>query len=327
MIYTLTINPAIDKHIFLDEFVKNRTNRPSKTVETIGGKGTHVSVNLNSLSMENCAVLIVSGRAGEKLVNMLHGVDVQTKVIRGSGFETRTNLIIVEKTGDSTIVAERGGAISEEDQSRILDVLRHNLRKGDGLVLSGDSSNTSPDLYFNIIGEFSPHGVRIFLDTSGESLKKSLEASPFLVKPNLDELSQICGYPLSDQNIPQVVDALSVFDPFGIEVVAVSLGQNGSIVRQGDVIFRAYAPEIQVKNTVGCGDSYLAGLVYGFNRNLSLEETLIVATAASAATAAHELSVGFDLELFTSLKPKVHIEQILQPGKELVHSPGRIPEM
>lgn len=324
MIYTLTINPAIDKLIFLDEFVKNRTNRPNRMVETIGGKGTHVSVNLNLLNVANCAVLCVAGAAGDRLLDMLHGVDVRTEVIRVDGAETRTNLIIVEETTDSTIIAERGDAISEAVERRILKILRDCLQEGDGLILSGDASNASSDLYFNLIHEFSRRGVRVFLDTSGESLKKSLPAGPFLIKPNLDELSQICGHPLSDRDIPQIVDALAVFDPFGIEVVAVSLGESGSIVRTGDAIFRARAPEIDVKNTVGCGDSYLAGLVYGFNRGLSLEETLIVATAASAATAAHELSVGFDMALFDALKSQVRVEQVPLPGEERVHSPNQI---
>lgn len=308
MIYTLTINPAIDKLVFLERFVKNQTNRPTKTIETIGGKGTHVSVNLNLLKLDNRAILVISGTTGEKLVKMLNDTGVHTEVVRDSGFETRTNIIIVEMTNDCTIIAERGSLITDEVLNRILVMLRKTLRSGDYLVLSGDASNSTRNLYSEIIHEFSPCGIRIFLDTSGESLKQSLQAGPFLVKPNLDELSQICGRQLSDKNIQEVIDALTIFDPFGIEVVAVSLGGSGSVIKQGGNVYRAYAPEIEVKNTIGCGDSYLAGLVYGFHQNMQLKDVLVLATAISSATAAHESSVGFDIDLVEPLKARVHVE-------------------
>ena len=172
MIYTLTINPAIDKIVFLEKFVKNKTNRPTKMIETIGGKGTHVSVNLNLLKLDNRAILVISGTTGEKLVKMLNDTGVHTEVIRDSGFETRTNIIIVEMTNDCTIIAERGSFITDKVLNRILVMLRKTIRSGDYLVLSGDASNSTRNLYSEIIHEFSPCGIRIFLDTSGELLKQ-----------------------------------------------------------------------------------------------------------------------------------------------------------
>jgi 1-phosphofructokinase family hexose kinase len=310
LIYTLTINPAIDKLIFLERFIQNQTNRSLKTVETIGGKGTHVSLNLNLLNEDNRAILFVSGATGDKLIKMLHDSGVKTQVVRGEAFETRTNIIIVELTNDCTILAERGKPIGDDILDKVTAILRECLREGDCLVLSGDASNCARSIYAEIIREFSPCGVRVFLDASGPALIDGLQEGPFLVKPNIDELSQICGRALGENDINQIVEAMEVFDRHAVSVAAVSLGGQGSLIKQGDRILRAYAPKVDVKNTIGCGDAYMAGLVYGFHNGLSLEDTLVLATAISTATAANESSVGFDVDEVARQKQRVRVEAV-----------------
>lgn len=311
MIYTLTINPAIDKLIFLDRFTQNRTNRPIKTAETIGGKGTHVSLNLNLLNAENRAILTASGTTGEKLVQMLHDHGVKTEIIQGSGFETRTNIVIVESTKDCTLIAEQGNLITDEVMDEVITTLRKSLIKGDYLVLSGEAGNSTRNIYSEIIREFSHKGIRIFLDASGEALKEGCKESPFLVKPNIDELSQICGRHLDESNLDEILDCLKEFDKYSIAVVAVSMGGGGSLIKMGNDIWRAYAPSIDVENTIGCGDSYLSALVYGFQNGMPLQEIIILATAISAATAENESSVGFDVKRINQLKKMVRVERII----------------
>ncbi|MCX6054238.1 MAG: hexose kinase [Chloroflexi bacterium] len=310
MIYTLTINPAVDKLIFLESLKKNQTNRPIKTAETIGGKGTHVSLNLNLLNEENLAILTAGGYTGEKLIQMLHDQKIKTMIILGTGFETRTNYVIVESTKDCTLIAEQGNLITNEIIDQVLDMLRKTLIQGDYLVLSGESGNSTRNIYAEIIREFSLLGVRIFLDASGIALQESIKERPFLVKPNLDELSQICGRQLTENNIDEIVDCLKVFEKYPIRVVAVSMGAGGSLIKMGGEIFRAYVPRIEVENTIGCGDSYLAALVYGFYNDMELEKIIILATAISAATAENESSVGFDVNRINQLKKIIRIERI-----------------
>lgn len=319
MIYTLTINPAIDKLIFLEKFIQNQTNRPIKSVETIGGKGTHVSLNLNLLNQDNRAILFVSGRTGGKLIRMLHDHGVKTRVVRGDGFETRTNIILVELTNDCTIIAERGNLITDEILDKVVGILRASLKSGDYLVLSGDAGNCARSIYSEIIREFSRKGIRVFLDTSEPSLTESLQEGPFLVKPNLDELSQICGRLLSVENMPEIIECLGVFDRYPVQVVAVSLGSSGSLIKRGNEILRAYAPKVEIKNTIGCGDAYLAGLVYGFYNCMTLEDTLVLATAISAATAANESSVGFDVDEVGFQRKLVQVEPIGLAGTRTEH--------
>jgi fructose-1-phosphate kinase PfkB-like protein len=184
------------------------------------------------------------------------------------------------------------------------------LEAGDYLVLSGDAGNCARSIYSEIIHEFSPKGIRIFLDTSEPSLTESLREGPFLVKPNLEELSQICGRPLNLENMPEIIECLTVFDQYPVEVVAVSLGSSGSLIKRGNEILRAYAPKVEIKNTIGCGDAYLAGLVYGFYNCMTLKDTVVLATAISAATAANESSVGFDVDEVSLQQKLVKVEPI-----------------
>ena len=117
MIHTLTLNPAIDRILYFSRFDKNITNRIQKTVDTIGGKGTHVSINLKILGKENTAFGISHGKSGQKVINMLneYGIEVRFKHYDDGSRETRTNYLIIEDTGDCTIAAERGVTLKTEE--------------------------------------------------------------------------------------------------------------------------------------------------------------------------------------------------------------------
>ena len=296
MINTLTLNPAIDKVISLEILERNHTNRILESVESIGGKGTHVSINLKILGAASRAFGICHGETGRRIIGYLADHGVEVAFIHKNGAESRTNYLVVERSNDCTIIAEKGVPLRQQDIAELVEAMRAGIHGGDFLVLSGDAGNCeNPFVYNEILERLAGRDLRVFVDTSGPALARCMESAPFLIKPNLRELSALCGREVTarEDDVLRAVDSLG---GSGVEVVAVSLGSAGSILRCSQGLFRAVAPRVKVRNTIGCGDCYLAGLVHGFSEGKSIEDTLRMATAASAATAESSLSVGFDLE-------------------------------
>ncbi len=310
MINTLTLNPAIDKILYVDKFTPNVTTRINRVVETIGGKGTHVSVNLEIMGGQNRAFGIAHGPTGARVIEMLEEEGVDVRFLYHKKQNTRTNYLLAEATGDSTLITEKGVQLGEADLLALIQKLEKETQAGDFLVFSGDASNyADPYVYNHIMDALRDCGLKYFLDTSGASLKKSVQNAPFLIKPNLSELSA-----LLDRVIPEeqgaVVDAIRALDRYNIEVIAVSLGGSGSIVKCGDTVYKASPPKVSVQNTVGCGDCFLAGLLYGFDQKKAFTDILAYATAASAAAAECELSVGFDAARANELVEEVKLEEL-----------------
>jgi 1-phosphofructokinase family hexose kinase len=310
MVNTLTLNPAIDRVLYLDSLRKNVTNRIEGVAEVIGGKGTHVSINLKILGLGNRAFGICHGEPGRRIIRYLEDYGLEVEFIHREGAASRTNYLIVERSNDCTIVAEKGVPLGPEDLADIVASLEAKTSPGDCLVLSGDAGNCpNPFVYNDIALALRGKGLRVFIDTSGPALAKCVELSPFLIKPNLSELSFLCGREVACED-GDLLRALESLDEYGVQVIAVSLGSEGSIMKCPEGLYRARPPAVRVRNTIGCGDCFLAALVYGISEGRPYEETLRVATAASAATAESSLSVGFDPGRAAELAPGCDLRRI-----------------
>jgi len=309
VINTLTLNPAVDKIIFLDQVKKQMTNRVRESLKTVGGKGTHVSMNLRTLGVDSRAFGLAYGSTGRYIIEQLNACGVETRFCHAPDREGRTNYLIVEDDNTCTTLAERGATPTQQELRAVLDDLRNTLNPGDYLVLSGDASNMpNSGIYRQIMDEIADKRVRVFLDGSGKMLEDGLKGHPFLIKPNRDELAALCAMQMdTDEDVVRAIKSLSFYD---IEFVAVSLGRSGSIVSMPDGIFKTVAPDVPVRNTIGCGDCFLSGLLYGFQKGLCPREMLVLATAISSATAASPLSVGFDLAYAKDLMKDCVVEQI-----------------
>ncbi len=294
MINTLTLNPAIDKVIYLDTLEKNHTNRVENTAEVIGGKGTHVSINLKLLGTASRAFGICHGRSGRRIMGYLEDYGLEVAFIHKNGAESRTNYLLVERDNDCTIIAEKGVPLRDAEIAELITSLKAGTKVGDDLVLSGDAGNcANPFVYNEILEELRDRKLRVFVDTSGPALARCVQGAPFLIKPNLRELSALCRREVSARD-EDVLRALASLEGSGIQIIAVSLGSAGSILACPQGVFKAVPPNVRTHNTIGCGDCYLAGLVHGISEGKPIEEILRTATAASAATAESSLSVGFD---------------------------------
>jgi 1-phosphofructokinase family hexose kinase len=304
------LNPALDKVLYLDKVEKNITSRIKSTTDTIGGKGTHVSINLKLMGMDNRVFGISHGSTGEKIVNALNEYGLDVHFIQRDYSNSRTNYLLIESTNDCTVIADKGVQLTADDLKDIISQMKQNIQPEDYLVFSGDASNCSdPEIYNTILKELKDKNLKVFLDTSGETLKSCISLSPYLIKPNLDELSTLCGREVTS-DIDDLVAAIDSLSSYNIEVIAVSLGKHGSVVKIGNKIYKASSPDVKVFNTVGCGDSFLAGLVYCIYNNMPFVDSIKFATAISAATAESALSVGYDSKRANELIDLVEITEI-----------------
>ena len=308
-IHTVTLNPAVDQILYLNHFQSEVTNRLTGTTRGLGGKGTHVSINLKQLGLDNTAFGIVHGHTGLEIIQLLEESGIQVRFQHCTDHESRTNYLLIEDGGICTCLSSQGVSLSEENISDFIVYMKQHIDDGDYLVLSGDASNCPNAFVYNtIMKAFRDSNLKIFLDASGETLKQCILEKPFLIKPNQDELSYLCGKDLKTEE--DILQALQSLDVYEIPIIAVSLGGSGSMVRSRNGTFRIKPPKIQVCNTIGCGDSFLSGLIFGVHQGLSTEDTLRLATAVSAATAESELSVGYDTRRAEELKKDVFIERI-----------------
>jgi 1-phosphofructokinase family hexose kinase len=300
MINTLTLNPAVDHILFLKEVKKNITNRVYKSITTVGGKGTHVSINLSILGERSLAFGFAYGTNGRYIIEHLKKNGIQTQFCYADDRESRDCYLLIEDDNTCTLIAEHGVAPTQEEQETLLRKLDSTLQKGEPLVLSGYASNMPNEFFTRLMALLSAKEVRIFLDASEETLREGIRNRPYLIKPNRDELAALCGMSIeTDKDVIRAIHSLNCHE---IEIIAVSLGRRGSILRTRDAIYKAVPPQIDVCNTIGCGDSFLSGILFGIEKGMECREMLSFATAISCATAASPMSVGFDLEFAKSLQ-------------------------
>lgn len=296
MIFTVTLNPAIDKILFLDEFQRSRTNRLTQTLETIGGKGTHVSINLKLLGVQSIALGIALGETGKKIVKMLEewGVQVQFLHYNLPGMESRTNYEIVENSGNiCTMITERGPILPASITDELLKQIRGLVQAGDMLILTGDASNVEDTAIYSKLTRMAKElGIKVFLDASGQYLKEGLNSSPFLIKPNFEELCFIAGRDLNTE--AEIVATLRSLDGFNIPMIAMTWSRNGAIVKNGRDFYRVNPIKVETVNESGCGDAFLSAIIAGIEKNMLIEETLKVAAAVAAAAAESESTAGFN---------------------------------
>jgi 1-phosphofructokinase family hexose kinase len=296
LIYTVTLNPAVDKILFLDEFLRSRTNRLTRTLETIGGKGTHVSINLRLMGVQSTALGISLGENGKKIEKMLADWDLQVKFLHYGlpGMESRTNYQVVENSGlISTMLAERGPILPTSLTDDLLRQIQGCITPGDMLVLTGDASNVEDTgIYSKMTRAAKELGAKVFLDASGHYLKEGLKSSPFLIKPNFEELCFIAGKDLKTD--AEIVAAIQSLDGFNLPMIAMTWGGNGAIVKSDREFYRVKPIKVQAVNEGGCGDAFLAGIIAGLERGADIQETLKGAAAVAAAAAESESTVGFE---------------------------------
>jgi len=260
MIYTVTLNPAIDYFVDVNNFVVGVTNRTSEEATFPGGKGINVSKVLSNLEVDNVALGFKAGLMGQTLSKLLADEGIFEDFIEVEG-ETRINVKIRNLEG--TEINGRGPVIGEKE----IAILREKLNAvsfGDVLILGGSlPRGISHDIYETILEDFEGRGVLTVVDTSGNALSGVLKHRPFLIKPNRREISEIVKVNVETKE--DAIAAAKKLCQMGARNVIVSLGGEGAImVDENGEVYSAKAPEGECINAVGAGDAMVAGFISAY---------------------------------------------------------------
>lgn len=309
MIYTVTLNPAVDRELQVEELTFDTVLRASRFRVDCGGKGFNVARMLRSLGTSSVAIGFAAGKAGELLNDELQALGIETGFVWVDG-ETRTNVCIVNADNSHHIkVNEPGPTISGDDLGKLMQKIRELARPGDYWVLAGSlPPGVPPSIYADMITILQSAGARVFLDTSDEALRQACQAKPFLIKPNAEEARDLTGLPI---NTPaEIAAAGKAIQAMGAGNVIISLGKQGALLVNGRQAWLAASPDIVERNPIGAGDSMVAGLVWGLSQGHDLPEALRRGIACGAATASQSgTSVG-TLAQVNELLPQVSLSEI-----------------
>lgn len=282
MIYTVTLNPSIDYVIRLDEFKIGEINRTSEEYVYPGGKGINVSLILNELGHNTKALGFISGFTGAYIRDSLKSKGLDEDFINlESGF-TRINVKL--KSSNETEINGQGPIISNADLDKLFQKL-DTLTENDVLVLAGSIPNTlDSSLYQKIMKRLADKNIKIIVDATKDLLIKVLKYRPFLIKPNNHELEELFDVKL--ETTDDIITYALKLQEMGAKNVLVSLGKDGAllITEDGD-IFKSNVASGQVKNSVGAGDSMVAGFIAGYLTTNSYEKALQLGAASGGATA------------------------------------------
>lgn len=286
MIYTVTCNPSLDYIVSVDNFRLGMTNRTDSEKILPGGKGLNVSMVLRNLGMESIALGFAAGFTGEEIIRRVEKAGLNTDFIFLKEGISRINLKL--RSVDGTEINGRGPDVGEGEIQALMEKLDC-LDEGDILVLSGSIPGSVPDnLYEKILERLDRQNVKIVVDAEGKPLLNVLKYHPFLVKPNHHELEDLFGVKL--QGKEEAIPYAKKLREMGALNVLVSMGAEGAVLAGADgMVYAAPAPEGKLINSVGAGDSMVAGFLAGWEERKDYRYAFFMGLAAGSASAFSEL--------------------------------------
>jgi len=289
MIYTVTFNPALDYVVKVDHFTLGAVNRTEQEDIYCGGKGLNVSTVLAALGYGNTALGFVAGFTGDEIEHRVKDLGFRSDFIHVEQGLSRINVKL--KSGEETEINGSGPKITKKDLDQLYDKLDC-LSEGDVLILSGSiPASLNDDIYERIMEYLDRRGIRIVVDATRDLLSNVLYYHPFLIKPNNHELGEMFGVTL--KSVDEIIHYGKLLQEKGAENVLVSMAGDGAVlITEKGEVFTMGVPSGTVKNSVGAGDSMVAGFVAGYLENGSYEHALRLGSAAGSATAFSEGLAG-----------------------------------
>ena len=311
MIITVTLNPSIDKYYVVDELLPHQVMRARMVNNTAGGKGMNVSRVAASAGEKVTAMGFLGGHCGNYFKSLIDVANLNCAFTCVCG-ETRSCINIHDlATNQSTEVLEPGEPVTKDDLDRFLRDFKTQLPYADVVTISGSMpKGVKPDFYANLIILAKEQGKKVILDSSGAALAAGIGAIPTMIKPNSDEIRQLFGGENSKPD--NLIHKGRQLHTRGIEYVVISLGEEGALLICSEGIFSGKPPQLNIVNSVGCGDSMVAGFACGFQRGYDAEESLRFAVAISAANALTAETGSFLEEDLKNLLKEVKIQKLLE---------------
>ena len=309
MITVVSLNPSIDRTLTVENFTAGALNRVLMRRDTAGGKGINVALALSALGLDaECVGFMYADSAPifeRRLI--LNSTPYDFITCEGGA---RTNVKVFDRAaGVVTELNEPGQGVGEEELKSMLELITRHAEDSDYLVLSGSTPPGCPaDFYRSIIGAVDGLGCRCVLDADGERLRFGLEATPYMIKPNRAELEALEGRKLETPR--EIRDAARRIIDGGVSLVAVSMGADGALITDGDETLYAPRLNVEVKSTVGAGDSMVAALVAGLMAEDSLEDTFRRGVACATARCVTENGKPLEKTVCKAFMEMVQIERV-----------------
>lgn len=282
MIYTVTFNPALDYIVRLDSFTAGEINRVKYEQVLSGGKGINVSIVLQNLGHASTALGFLAGFTGREIIRQLESFGCRSDFVELPEGFSRINVKVKAET--ETEINGQGPDITPAAQEKLFQKLDR-LQPGDTLVLAGSIPNTLPDdIYQRIMGRLEGKGIDIVVDATKQLLLNVLPYRPFLIKPNNHELGEMFGTVLKSQ--AEIIAHAEKLQAMGARNVLISMAGDGALlVTEDGTVCRSPAPKGKLVNSVGAGDSMVAGFICGYKETSSLEEAFYMGVATGSASA------------------------------------------
>ena len=286
MIYTITFNPSLDYIVFMDKFIVSEINRTKKEVINPGGKGINVSIVLDNLGYDSTALGFMAGYTGKEIERLLSDKKhIETNFVELNEGLSRINMKI--RAEEETAINGMGPKISAAAIKRLYNQIDH-IQKGDFLILAGSIPvDLSETIYSDIMKHLEGKGINIVVDATGKLLANVLKYHPFMVKPNNFELGEVYGVEIKTKEDAEFYARKMHED--GARNVLVSLGGDGALLlTEDDEVYYSKPPKGEVINTVGAGDSMVAGFLAGYMEHNNYEEAFKMGLCTGSASSFSE---------------------------------------
>jgi 6-phosphofructokinase 2 len=307
MIYTVTLNPALDRIIDIDELIYDDVNQILEEKRLVSGKAIDVTRVIRELGGHSALLGLVGGYNGLEIEGRLISEGIVCDLGRLSG-ETRTNIIIHQRKKKlQTLFSASEPQVTPVELSAFYDKLC-DIPRDSYVVISGSvPPGISENFYAQVITTLVRKNVRIILDADGEALRRGVKAKPFLIKPNIHEFGRLVEKNVRD--IDEVIENMGPYLAF-VQHIVVSMGARGAVAASEHERYHVVPPKVNVKSSIGAGDALVGGLVYGLSEGLSLRDALALGVACGTASTLNVAGVYCSREDVESIRKEVLIKNI-----------------